>query len=238
MADKISFKVDVTGAGTFTPNPDAGLGGGPAGVVKKDGIYQLKIEKLTPVFSDPKPGSPAKPMLELQGRVVDADEAGIKLYGNVICGGLDRNGEPLVRQLFEFLHSAGVPAATIQQLAQYRELDVEQLLTTYLPIGKTFFANVRTEPKFNGTGLTSKINGFVPPENAQKAIAENKHRWEIRAEAKVAPATLPAMPAAAGSLPGLPGLPAGVPAAMPTNGAHAAAPAALPGLPGLPPLPR
>jgi hypothetical protein len=250
--DKVSFKVDFTEAAKYDPNPDAGLGGGPTVPFKKDGVYKFKLEKIEAARS--KSGNPK---LEVQLRCMDADEAGKKVYGDILCGGTDKNGDPNSKQLFDAIVATG--KATLEQvktqMAVWGQVDIEQVIATYFPIGVELHGSTRTEANPSNGQLNTKLNGTLPAANVAKAVAENKHRWEYRGNVSQAtPSGLPSLPAPGnGGIPGLPNLPGlgaapapaaapamGMPApggfpGVPANGAAAPSPfGGLPGFPGMP----
>ena len=235
MADKVSFKIDCNEVDGYTPNADAGLGGGPGATVKMDGVYNFQLEKATPDRANS-----GNPTIEIVVRITDEDEKGGKLYGTILCGGKDKNGDYNSKQLWDYLMARGLPLEQVKQMKQYGPIDVEALIGTYLQPGATFAGTVRTEINPKNGQPKSKFNGSVTPENAAKAKAEGKHRWPARlTTSAAAPSGLPSLPGVGGGIPGLPGLPGvtlpGLPAAAPA----AAAPVngALPGLPGLPGFP-
>lgn len=244
MSDKVSFKIDFRDGMKYDPNPEAGLGGGPTLPVKKDGIYKVRLDKIDTARS--KSGNPK---FEVQVKILDADEAGKKMYGDILCGGIDKNGEPNSKQLFDAIVSTG--KATVEQvktqMAAWGEVDAEQVIATYFPIGVEFYVTTRTEASQSNGQLYTKMNGCLPAANAAKAVAEGKHRWEYRGNVSQAtPSGLPSLPAPGNSIPGLPNLPgmttvapaAAAPVGMPFPGTApangAAAPSPFGGLPGFP----
>lgn len=140
---------------------------GGRGMVPCEGLYQLRVTKVTPRMS--KGGD--KAMLEVSGVVVDADAEGVPLIGNAIYSGYDSKNNPLNRQLADLLISAG---------------RTEDEIRAWAKSGQTFDPNsmaqslvgvvVHIEALYNVTpaGRTSTtIANWVKPERYAQAKESN-----------------------------------------------------------------
>ena len=108
MAEKISFNIDLGELSNYTPTE--GLGGNS--LMKQDGFYSGQITKILL-----KKSQAGHPMFLVQQIVQDADEKGASLLQNVLCGGKDKNGDPLSRQLGQFLTGMGLSQDQIREFA-------------------------------------------------------------------------------------------------------------------------
>lgn len=209
-SDKVSFTVDLGELANYTPTE--GLGGNA--LLKMDGFYSGQITKVLL-----KKSSTGNPMFLVQQIVQDADEKGQSLLQNVLCGGKDKNGEPLSRQLGQFLTGLGMTQDQIRAFAANGVQDGEALAAKF--VGKIAYFSVEAETY--ESKMSSKINNYISKQQYDDAVAIGAHRKPRRADVSFAgpPAGVTTGPTNVGG-----------PAAA-TNGAKPDAMKALAGL-GLP----
>lgn len=192
MTEKISFNIDLSELKDFTPTD--GLGSNS--LLDKDGTYTGLIAKI--MLTKAKDG---KPMFLVQQIIDDADAKGAMLLHNVLVGGKDRNGDPLIRQLGALMTSCGFPVESIRALSANGSVNADQIVA--LLVGKRVFFTAEAEA-YEGK-LSSKIQNYVTKQAYDDAVASNAHRRPRR----VNDASFSAAPAgAAAATAALPGLPA------------------------------
>lgn len=169
MADKISFNIDLGELANYTPTE--GLGGNS--LMKMDGFYSAQITKILL-----KKSQAGHPMFLVQQIVQDADEKGASLLQNVLCGGKDKNGDPLSRQLGQFLTGMGLSQEQIREFAKNGIVDGEQVAAKF--VGKTVYFSSEAET-YEGK-MSSKISNYVSKQQYDDAVAANAHRKPRRAD--------------------------------------------------------
>lgn len=199
MADSIS--INLADLANYTPTE--GLGSNA--LLKQDGFYTALVTKI--VSKKSKTGNP---MFTIQQIVQDEDEKGQNLISNVLCGGKDSNGEPLARQLGDFLLSAGFSVEQIRAMSANGTVDSAQL-TQHL-MNKRVFISCEAEA-YEGK-LSTKVANYIAKTRYDEAVAANAHRRPHKAVQSFASAP-------AGAVTGAPNLNIGGPAAASpaTNGA-------------------
>lgn len=169
MAEKISFNIDLGELSNYTPTE--GLGGNS--LMKQDGFYSGQITKILL-----KKSQAGHPMFLVQQIVQDADEKGASLLQNVLCGGKDKNGDPLSRQLGQFLTGMGLSQDQIREFAKNGIVDGEQVAAKF--VGKIVYFSAEAE-SYEGK-MSSKISNYVSKQQYDDAVAANAHRKPRRAD--------------------------------------------------------
>ena len=111
--DQVNFQISFAPHADFSPH----AGDGGSDLLPWDGSVACTVTKMVAYMTEAKPGSESKPALRAYLVVQDADAKGSRLIGNILCGGKDKNGDDLGRQLMQFLASTGVTEAKIRQNA-------------------------------------------------------------------------------------------------------------------------
>lgn len=218
MANEINFNVNFAEAAKWEPY----TGFGSAALFRQDGIFKFTIVDVKPALTKKN-----DPKFDLVLRCEDADEKGQVIYGQVMAGGTDKNGNPLSRQLWDLVASlAGATPEKVKGMAAIGTQGAAAVVG--LLKGKTCHAEVRAEsytnPQTGVTATTSRPENFVAEIRYTEAVAIGAHRRERASLASVATPAVPAQP----------GVPAGAIAlAQPAFGG-AAAPAAAPAVNGAP----
>ena len=169
MADKITFNIDLGELANYTPTE--GLGGNS--LMKQDGMYSAVITKILL-----KKSQAGHPMFLVQQIVQDADEKGASLLQNVLCGGKDKNGDPLSRQLGQFLTGMGLTQDQIRAFAANGVADGEAVASKF--VGKTVYFTAEAET-YEGK-MSSKVGNYITPQAYNDAVAANAHRKPRRAD--------------------------------------------------------
>lgn len=128
MADANNKVVDLSGLGGYV-HVD---GIGTSDLFTHDGIFKMLPLRFKPTLSE---GERSKgELMLLASLAADATEdtadsvnGGRKIIRNIMCGGKDKNGEPMIRQLGELLESAGWTVEQIREIAKNGSTDGEKL---------------------------------------------------------------------------------------------------------------
>lgn len=207
MADKINFNVDLSGLASYTPVE----GIGSSSLLKMDGFYSAVVTKILLGKS-----SSGNNKFIVGLAVQDADEKGSTLIADVLVSGTDKNGNPNIRQLGDFLSSIGMSMEQIRAFAANGQQPGEALAGQLQ--GKTCFPNVEAETYEGNT--RSRVRGWVNKQRYDDAVSANAHRKPRKAD------TAFSGPAAMGPAMGTSTGPVTVPVTTPAPAA--AAPAADP----------
>lgn len=173
MAEKISFNIDFSGLANYTPVE----GVGTSALLKMDGFYAAAVEKVTLGKS-----SSGNHKLIMTLAVQDADEKGQTLVADVLVSGSDKNGNPNIRQLGDFLHSLGMNTEQVRGLSASAAQNGEAFGTQLR--GKVAYCNVEAET-YNGN-TRSRVQGYVTKQRYDDAVSANAHRKPRKADTSFA----------------------------------------------------
>lgn len=153
---------------------------GGRGFVPQEGLYEAKIIALE--AQDTK--DPTRGTVQVTSIIQDEDVGhGIQIIDWVLYSGVDRKGNPLVRQFCDFLHSVGTPIEVIKQFgAAGHTTDINGAL------GQLVNRLGYPELKFgvyNGQ-LTSDVANWAPKQRYLDAKKNNAHRGRKSSEVNVA----------------------------------------------------
>lgn len=198
-----------------------------------DGTFEFIVVKVATGVSDGEKTKGAA-LLTVAVDIVDADNGGKHLVKTVMCGGKDKNGDPLARQLGEFLNSFQAREAKPGEpytkewisatLSQYGQQPLDKIVEQLGIVGRKGIASVVTG--YYRQEARSEIDNFRTYGDYDKAKAANTHRKPHRPAPQFSGPPAGFVPTTAGGPPGMPPLPgmAGVPSLPPSPG-------------GMPPLP-
>jgi hypothetical protein len=169
MAEKVSFNVDLSGLANYTPVE----GIGSSSLLKLDGFYSATVTKVLMGKS-----SSGNNKFIVGLAVQDADEKGATLIADVLVSGQDKNGNPNIRQLGDFLNSLGMSMEQVRAFAANGTQPGDGLAQTLT--GKTVYANVEAETYQNET--RSRVRGYVTKQRYDDAVSANAHRKPRKAD--------------------------------------------------------
>ena len=169
----MAINIDVSGLSDYTPYE----GLGQSDLLSKDGIFLLTVNKaVAGLAKDSK-----KEKITLALSVTDDPEKkddGKQLVQTVTCGGVDKNGKPMVRQLGDLLLSLGYSVDDIKKFAGKKTVDLEALCKDRIT-GKIAFGQIAAEAYTAEDGqvaISSKIQNFVAKAKYEEALAVRAHR--------------------------------------------------------------
>lgn len=184
MAEKISFKIDLSGLANYTPVE----GVGSSSLLKMDGLYSASITKVTLGKS-----ASGNHKLVLSLVVQDADEKGASLIADVLVSGTDKNGNANIRQFGDLLSSIGMTQDQVRAFAANGIKEGDDVAQSM--VGKVAYCNVECET-YNGKPR-SRVQGYATKQRWEDAVAANTHRKPrksdtsfVSAPATSAPATV------------------------------------------------
>jgi len=169
MAEKVSFNVDLSGLANYTPVE----GIGSSSLLKLDGFYSATVTKVLMGKS-----SSGNNKFIVALAVQDADEKGATLIADVLVSGQDKNGNPNIRQLGDFLNSIGMSMEQVRAFAANGTQPGDGLAQTLT--GKTVYANVEAETYQNET--RSRVRGYITKQRYDDAVSANAHRKPRKAD--------------------------------------------------------
>lgn len=174
MADKVNFKVSFAPFANWAPY--AGSGG--SDIVPFDGLVEVKLASFEPYFTEAKPNSPSKPAIKVFSTIVDKDGENLRLIDDVLCGGKDKHGEDMGRQLMELLASSGTTVEAIQQLAKEgKDTDIAALCQQI--VGRSAYCEIQASA-YNGKEGT-EVTNWIMKERYEQAKTLGAHRRKRRA---------------------------------------------------------
>ena len=215
MADNFNpdqMVVDLTPLEKFTPVQ----GIGTSDLLSQDGIFKLNLE-----VAKPKQSEKGDVMLLCAFAIDPAEggaDAGKRLVRNVMAGGVDKNKEPMVRQLGELLMSAGRTTDQVRtEIAGFKTSTLSKVCGFVEAEVKVAYGRCRAKP-YEGQ-LVTEIEGFVSAEEYEAAKKNGSYRKAHRPTAGGAGAAQAAMGGAQlGAAPAPQAAPAGGAAAAQPNG--------------------
>lgn len=175
MADQqVTFDVDFTPHTEYEPYS----GEGASDRIPFDGYFKVNVASYKPYMTKAKDGQPPKPSIKVGAVIQDDDAKGMKLIDDVLCGGKDKNGEDLSRQLMEFLHSTGTPKDSIRQNAANKtKANIDAVMAKV--VGRTAYCEVQADT-YDGKE-TSRVINWITEERYNQAKTVGAHRRSRRA---------------------------------------------------------
>jgi hypothetical protein len=160
-------KIDVSALTEWAPYE----GFGTQDLLSEDGSFKLKITKSR--YGTSKAG---REMITLAFVVEDADNKGKQLIHNVVIGGDDRNGKPMIRQLGDLFHSLGKTPEEIKAYGKQGSLDIEAIVSKME--GKSLYARCAAEAYDGEKGRTisSKVANLITKEAFEADVETGTHR--------------------------------------------------------------
>jgi len=160
---------------SFTPfkeyQPYTGEGGSDP--FPFDGFVCVKPTSIVPYFTRAKDGQPSKPAVKVHGVAQDDDAKGLRIIGDVLCGGKDKNGEDLGRHFIDLLLSSGTPLENIHRNAQSGAEGSIKAITKPL-LERMLFAEVEADV-FDGNP-TTRIKNWVTKERYEQSKLAGAYR--------------------------------------------------------------
>jgi hypothetical protein len=217
--------------------------GGAHGMLDQEGLYKVRIDSIEPGVSNS-----GKGMVKVGCTTLDQDVSpNTPLISRVIYSGVDTNGNFMVRQFCDFMHSTGTPVDNIRQFGQANEvMNIEQACGQL--IGREAYIEARFG-EYNGR-LTTEIANWIAKDRYDKQSSVGAHRGMRKEQADLASmikakagkegatASAGAPPQAPGAQPNLGGPAAMQPQAAPPVQQPAAQPAVVAPQPGTGMVPR
>lgn len=190
----MAMPIDITALATW--EPFAGIGAGE--LLSHDGSFSFLIKSA----SVKQTGDDNKETILMVLVCQDEDNKGRQVNHNCVVGGVDKKGNPMVRNLGELFHALGKTKEEIRAAAASGTLDIEKLAPSI--VGKVVHGRV-TAQEFNNKGKiqrNSSVDGFITRQAYEDAVKTGAHRkphnFAASSSATVAPAGTAAFtPAAA-----------------------------------------
>lgn len=161
-------------------------GDGDAALLSHDGIYKVRVEKVTPKNSKKNLG-----MLRIVGTVADEGDPdfGGRVYSYVMLEGADKNGDPNIRKLGDLLSGFGAATDQVQGYGK-KKLTVAMIIKAIT--GKVGLArleaDVYEDEESGKISISSKVQGWVGTETYEQARAAGRTRQPYKNRTKIAAA--------------------------------------------------
>lgn len=200
MANSKFPQVTFTGLDDWQP-----WAGNSNAFVAREGFYEVKLDLL-----EPSETTSAYPQIKVGGVILDkdCDPEGAHIMANVIYGGVDQKGKPMVRQFASFLASTGTTVEQIQGFSkQNASFPIEGVLAkladrnAYCELRYKTYKGQPQSPVANW--VTKEVYEKKKEQNAHRGRAAAQVDWAAMAKLEVADGTKP------GSAPGGAGAPGG-----------------------------
>lgn len=228
MADAENLVVDWSVAKDWTPYEGLGK---TDHIKAGDGLFAGVVTKYSLGVSDGEK-TKGEPQIAIAIDITDDDAKGAHTVVNRMLGGKDKNGEPLLRQFFEFLYSVGFTKEVINtQVAAWGKQTLGKSIEALQLVGRPCYMDIATEYYKGEPG--SKVQNFRTKDEYTKAVQANTHRRPHRPAPQFSgpPAGFTPQPGAAPGGLALPGVPAAPTAPVIPNGVGSDPLSAIKGLP-------